>query len=94
MMYCVNEQAHRPLSPLISACIYPVLWPCAGSNEIPRRLHNYCVDRWLNHYDVLITAPNDRSRPIDLGIVRVITSLVDLHGPVCELRSQCILIQY
>jgi len=55
MMYCINEQAPRQLSPL--SCM--------------RRLHNYRVDCWHNHYDVLITAPNDRSRPIDLGIVWV-----------------------
>jgi len=65
------------------------------------RLHNYRIDCIITALtigtiitnDVLITAPNDRCRLIDLGIVRVITSLVDLHGPVCELRSQCILIQ-
>ena len=52
----------------------------------PRRLHNHRVDRWRNNYDVLITARNNRSRPIDryLVIVRVIMCIHGFQGSVAS----------
>ena len=82
-IYFFNEQPPRQLSPLswllpaskfwqlqIYLCARPYTCIITAST----------VDTIIN--DVLITAPNDRSRPIDLGIVWVIMSLVGLQGPV------------